>query len=150
MVIFGTPAELIFDINLIIQFVLLALIIVGVFQKRQWKYHGTIMTIATFSTLITALSIMIPSLVINWGAIVAAPTSPGALITLVHATFGSLAILVGLFFSFRFLYKAFSKQPLICGNRTQMRIVITLWLLGFVFGLAFYLYYYVFQLHLIA
>jgi len=142
MVIFGTTAELIFDINLIMQIILIVLLSIGVFQKRKWKYHGTIMAIGTITMLVTVLLIMAPSFMANWAAIVLAPTSPGVIITLIHVIIGLLALGIGLFFTMRFLYFSTTSKPLICGTRRQMRIQFTIWFLALIFGLAFYVYYY--------
>ena len=143
MVIFGTTAELIFDINLIIQIVLIILLIVGYTQKRNWKYHGIVMGLGTITMIITVLLIMLPSLIANWLVLVSFPTSPGSLVTIVHAVFGSIALAAGLTYTVRFLYYSTRNKPLTCGTRTQMRIQLTIWLLAFVFGLIFYIYYYV-------
>jgi hypothetical protein len=143
MVLFGTTANLIFDINFIIQLVLIVLLIIGYTQKRTWKYHGIIMGIATLTMITTVLLIMGPSLVANWPVLVLFPTSPGSLVTFVHVVFGLIALAAGLTYTIRFLYFSASKKPLRCGTRTQMRIQFTIWILTFIFGLAFYIYYYV-------
>ncbi|MHA2405575.1 MAG: hypothetical protein ACXACH_02335, partial [Candidatus Hermodarchaeia archaeon] len=62
MVLFWSTAELIFDINFIIQIILIILLVIGATQKQTCKYHGTIMGVATISMLITVLIIMGPSL----------------------------------------------------------------------------------------
>jgi hypothetical protein len=143
MVLFGTTAELIFDINFIIQIILIILLIVGVTQKRTWKYHGTIMGVATLTMLSTVLLIMAPSLIAYGAVLVLFPTELGSLVTMVHVIFGSLALAVGLYFTLRFLYFATSKKPLYCGTRTQMRIQVAIWFLAFLFGFVFYIYFYV-------
>jgi hypothetical protein len=143
MVLFGTAAELIFDINFIIQIILIILLIIGYTQRRTWKYHGIIMDIGTFTMLITVLLIMAPSLMANWPALILSPTSPSSLITIVHVVLGSIALAVALFFMLRFLYFYINKKPLTCGTRTQMRIHLIIWILAFIFGLVFYIYVYV-------
>ncbi len=143
MVLFGTTSELIFDINLIIQIVLIILLIIGYTQKRTWKYHGTIMGVGTLAMLFTVELIMAPSLVANWAAIALFPTSPGSMFTMIHVLFGTIALVIGLIFTIRFLYFALRKKPLTCGTRTQMRIQFAIWILAFIFGLSFYLYFYV-------
>ncbi|MHA2426458.1 MAG: hypothetical protein ACXADB_00260 [Candidatus Hermodarchaeia archaeon] len=142
MVLFWSTAELIFDINFIIQIILIILLVIGATQKQTWKYHGTIMGVATISMLITVLIIMGPSLGANMVVLLLFPTNPGSIVTIVHVVFGSLALILGLFFTIRFLYFAISKRPLICGTRIQMRIQIAIWFLSFLFGLIFYVYYY--------
>ncbi|MFW9831177.1 MAG: hypothetical protein ACFFD8_05335 [Candidatus Thorarchaeota archaeon] len=143
MVLFGTTAELIFDINFILQIVLIVLLLIGYLQKRNWKYHGIIMGVGTLSMLVTVLLIMGPSLIANWPALVLFPTSPGSLVTISHVVFGSIALAIALFFTLRFLYFSLGKKPLRCGTRIQMRIQLTIWFLAFLFGLVFYIYYYV-------
>jgi hypothetical protein len=143
MVLFGTSAELIFDINLIIQIVFLTLLIIGYLQRRTWKYHGIIMAIATLAMITTVLLIMLPSLIANWTVILLFPTLPSSIVTLLHAIFGIMAIAAGLTYTIKFIYFSTTSKPLTCGTRTQMRIQFTIWILAFVFGLAFYLYAYV-------
>ena len=143
MVLFGTAAELIFDINLIIQIVLIILLIVGYTQKRNWKYHGIIMGVGTLTMIVTVLLIMFPSLIANWPALALFPTSPGSMVTIAHVVFGSIALAAGLTYTLRFTYYSMSNKPLTCGTRNQMRFQLTIWLLAFLFGLIFYIYYYV-------
>jgi len=142
MVLFGSTAELIFDINFIIQIVLIILLIIGYSQKRTWRYHGIIMAIATITMIVTVLLIMAPSLLAQLPAILLFPTSPSSLITIVHVIFGLMAIAAGLTYTLRFLYYSTTNKPLTCGTRTQMRIQFTIWILAFVLGLSFYVYVY--------
>ncbi|MHA1959482.1 MAG: hypothetical protein ACW99U_04595 [Candidatus Thorarchaeota archaeon] len=143
MAIFGTTSEIIFDINLLVQIVLIAHLAWGFTNKRLLRKHGAIMAVGTFSNLVTVLSIMVPSLLINWDAVVAAPLSPGVLITLIHAGLGTIAIFGGALFSIRYALAVKRVGPLTCGTRPFMRTTIILWLVSFVFGLGFYFYYYV-------
>lgn len=143
MVLFGSTADLIFDINFIIQIILIILLLVGYLQKRKWKYHGIIMAVGTVMMLVTVLLIMAPSLIANAPAIVLSPTSTGALVTIAHVFLGSIALVVALFFTLRFLYFSLRKKPLTCGTRIKMRIQLTIWILAFLLGLIFYVYYYV-------
>ncbi|MFW9851159.1 MAG: hypothetical protein ACFFF4_18685 [Candidatus Thorarchaeota archaeon] len=145
MVIFGTSSDLIFDINLIIQLFLLLFLVIGVYikrVKRVTKNHGYIMALATISNLLMTLLIMAPSLIINWGAIVSNPTNPGVIITLIHVVVGLTAIIGGLLFSIRFLFALRRGKGFSCGKRRSMLVVAGFWTLSIIFGLSFYLYYY--------
>lgn len=142
MVVFGTSSELIFDINLIIQIVLLVLLIIGRLSKAQPKRHGIIMTIGTFSNLVTILLIMGPSLIRNLPALVTPPVTLGAVITVGHAILGLATIIGGLLFTLRFALALLGKKPLACGKRWMMRTEVILWLVTLVLGIGFYAFYY--------
>jgi len=145
MEIFGTSSALIYDINLIIQIILVTAFLIDAFvikPKRRLKAHGTIMATGTVINLLAVLLIMGPSLIRNWGAIAADPTNLGALITLAHASLGILALSGGVVFSYRFL-SGVKSNKLACGKRRSMRLAILFWTLGLLLGLGFYVYYYV-------
>lgn len=143
MGIFGTSAGIIFDINLVMQLVLLIFLVAGVVLKRPRKRHGIIMASATLANLATILLIMGPSLVRNFGAIIADPLSAGAMTTIAHAMLGTITILLGLLFGFRFFSATRGSKPLACGTKRTMVVTILLWLVTLSAGLAFYIYYYV-------
>jgi hypothetical protein len=143
--LFGTSSALIFDVNLIIQILVMGAFIVdafGIRPKRRLKAHGIIMTTGTVINLVTVLLIMGPSLVLNWGAIAAQPISAGALITLAHVALGLVALGGGVLFSLRFLSGVRSNK-LACGKRPSMRLAILFWMLGLLLGVGFYAYYYI-------
>jgi len=142
MGIFETPAETIFDVNLIVQLVLIIFLATGVMSRRIRKRHGIIMASATLANLTTIFLIMAPSLIRNFGVIIADPLSTGAMITVAHSILGATTILLGLLFTFRFLSATRGSRPLVCGKRRMMILTATLWLLSLSDGIAFYVYYY--------
>lgn len=142
MGILGTFAETIFDVNLIVQLLLVVIMALGFYKRRRFAIHGRIMALATLINLGATALVMVPSLIINFGAIVAAPFSPGVLITIAHGILGSTAIVLGSLFSVRFLIATRNAQPLACGTRWMMISTILLWLFALVGGLAFYSFYY--------
>ncbi|RDE17723.1 MAG: hypothetical protein C4K49_01430 [Candidatus Thorarchaeota archaeon] len=142
MVIFGSSAGIIFDVNLIIQTVLAILLVAGVVLKRPLKRHGNIMAIATLANVATILLIMLPSLVRNFGAIIAGPVTTGILVTVAHVILGSATILLALLFGFRFFSATRNSKPLKCGTKRMMILSIVLWFVTLSAGLAFYYYYY--------
>lgn len=145
MGILGTQADTIFDVNLIIQTVLIAALIVGYYSmkpRRLLKRHGIIMAVGTMANLAAVLAIMLPSLILNWNAVVSEPTNPGVLITLVHVVAGTIAILVASRFSLRFLLALQRSKPLMCGTRRFMYLTLATWLTSLALGYGFYIFYY--------
>jgi len=134
----GTKASTASDLNLLLQIIILIILFVGVkFAKEKaqdgLKKHGRIMTIAVIMNAVTILLVMGPSLVINFDAVLAEPSTIGFPLTLIHALFGSLAEVLGLVF----VFKKF-------GNvRLWMRFTMAIWLVAVVMGIIFYFTYYV-------
>jgi uncharacterized membrane protein YozB (DUF420 family) len=135
MGLFGNPAPLIVDINLIAQFLILILLVIGRLKKRPLKTHGTLMLAATALTLVTILLIMGPALVFGFGTY-----SP---IILFHVGIGVLASLLGLVFSVRFTIAVRGGKPLRCGTKHMMRITLLIWLVSLIGGTSFYIARYV-------
>ena len=135
MGIFGNPASIIVDVNLIIQWVIFVILLVGYLKRGERKTHGYLMVVALIVNLITTLLIMAPSLVLN------IDTLP--ITALPHAAGGTLAILLGLLFSFKFLTALRNSQPLACGTRRNMRIAFILWIVTVFFGTFLYMMIYV-------
>ncbi len=145
MGILGTQADTIFDVNLIIQTLLIAVLLIGYYSmkpRRLLKRHGMIMAIGTIVNLAAVLSIMLPSLILNWNAVASDPTNPGVLITIVHVVAGTIAILVASRFSFRFFLSVQRNTPLICGTRRFMYTTLASWLTSLGLGYGFYIFYY--------
>jgi len=63
--------------------------------------------------------------------------------TIAHAMLGTITILLGLLFGFRFFSATRGSKPLACGTKRMMVVTILLWLVTLSAGLAFYIYYYV-------
>jgi hypothetical protein len=135
MGLFGNPAEVIIDVNLIVQWVVFVIILLGYVKRRPLETHGRLMVIATIINLVTALLIMGPSLVLNWALL--------PITALAHSAVGTLAILLGLLYSYRFLIATRTGGPLACGNRRMMRIAFILWIVPVFFGTFLYVSIYV-------
>lgn len=135
MGLFGTSAELITDINLIVQMISLALIIIGSFKVRPFKEHGIIMLVVTLIAVISTVTFMAPSLIMYW--MLYSPT------IYLHAAAGSIAILIGALFNFKMVKAMRNSNPLICGTQKEMRIGIIIWLIPFIGGIFFYIMTYV-------
>ncbi|MFX1607279.1 MAG: hypothetical protein ACFFDD_15440 [Promethearchaeota archaeon] len=135
MGLFGNPASIIVDVNLIIQWVIFVFLLVGYLKRGELKTHGYLMVVTTIIGLITTLLVMAPSLVLN--------TSTLPITVYAHAIVGTIAILLGLLFSYRFLVALRNSQPLGCGNRRNMRIAFVLWIVPVFFGTYLYMIFYV-------
>ncbi|MHA2356626.1 MAG: hypothetical protein ACXADC_15725 [Candidatus Thorarchaeota archaeon] len=143
MGILGTNADTIFEINLVIQFILILFLAFGFYKRRTFSYHGRIMALATLLNLGATAFVMLPSLITYWGLIVANPTSPGNMITIVHVVVGSIAIVLGSLFSIRFLLAIRNSQPLACGTRRMMLSTLFLWLFALAGGISFFVFFYI-------
>ena len=94
MGLFGTSADVLVDINLILQYVTLILLVFGYVKRRPLKNHGYIMMTVLLITVGTTLAVMAPRLLFVLGAY--GPT------IVVHAAIGIICILLGALFSTRF------------------------------------------------
>lgn len=135
MGIFGNPASIIIDLNLVVQYVTLILLLFGYIKRRSLKVHGRIMSTVTLITLVTILLIMAPSFVRGFGTF--EPT------IVFHAGLGLLATLLGVTFSFRFNKALRTSQPLSCGTKNMMRLAFVLWILPILGGTYLYITRYV-------
>ncbi|MFB0501701.1 MAG: hypothetical protein ACETVP_04460 [Candidatus Bathyarchaeia archaeon] len=121
-----------------LQLVILVILLVGVkFGKQKTakslKRHGTVMTIVVVLNAIGISLVMLPSFVTNLSAVVNEPSTVGFPLTSIHAFFGILAEGIGV----TFVFKKF-------GNvRMLMRLTAAFWLIAILFGISFYLRYYV-------
>ncbi|WP_309493320.1 hypothetical protein [Candidatus Hecatella orcuttiae] len=132
--LFGTKAALIYDVNLLLQFVILIILLAGVFavKKGHFKGHGYLMTFAVALNGALIFAVMGVSLITNFGALMVGPVV-GRIITIIHAVIGGFAWILGLIL----VFKKF-------GNvRLWMRIVFTTWILALLLGIGFYLFYYI-------
>lgn len=131
----GTTAEIIFDVNLIIQWIVFFLLILGYVKRQDLRTHGILMVLTTIVGLVTTIIVMAPALILNFGTY--------NITILGHAAIGTIAILLGLLFSYRYLMASRSGGDLDCGNRSRMRLSLVLWIVPVFFGTFTYLMLYV-------
>jgi len=134
----GTRAPAISYLVLLLQILIFIILVIGVKFAREktkgsLKAHGRIMTIAVVLNAFAILLVMGPSLFGSLNAALDEFASLGFPLTLVHHTLGLLAEILGVVF----VFKKFGKV------RMWMRLITLLWLIAFVFGIFFYLTYYV-------
>lgn len=133
----GTRAPVSSDLNLILQIALLALLLAGFVLGRRktgssLKLHGGLMRILVILNALSILLVMVPSLVVYFGAAVEEVFVVGFPLTLLHHSIGLIAELFGAVSAFRKF-----------GNvRRWMRTTFILWLVALLFGIGFYVVYY--------
>lgn len=135
MGLFGTAAPILIDINLVLQYITLILLVVGYIKKKPFKTHGYIMLSMLLITVGTTLLVMAPRLLMTY-------TSYGPTV-IVHASFGIVCILLGTLFSYRFITAVRNEKPLLCGTKNMMRLAFILWLVPILAGTMMYVALYV-------
>jgi len=133
MILFGSSAPLLVDVNLILQYLTLILLIVGYVKRKPFKTHGYLMLVVLLITLGTTLLIMVPRLVLAYGVF-------GYLIV-AHAIVGIIAILLGSLFASRFILAIRNNKPLTCGTKNMMRLALLLWIIPIIAGTWMYMGY---------
>ena len=139
----GTPASNAKDIDLIVQLVIIVLLTVGIWLKKNKKIipHAQLMTAAVIIHGGAIAFVMVPSLIFGFGAITYNPLGLGPLITVIHAIIGTLAWLYGVYLSW-----IWRNRPTVteCFKRKKlMKPVLYAWLAAAALGVSFYIYYYV-------
>lgn len=131
MGLFGTTAPIIADLNLILQYVTLILLIFGYLKRKPRKTHAYVMTTMYLITITTTVLIMAPALILY--------SSFYGPILYLHAGVGIVCILLGTLFVSRFVKATRNKKPLVCGTKNVMRMTFILWLIPILSGTAVYI-----------
>jgi predicted ferric reductase len=126
MVLFGSSAPFLSDINLILQYITLVLLVIGYIKRKPFKTHGYLMIIVLLITVGTTLAIMAPALLIAF--------SVYGYLMLAHAAIGTIAMILGCLFAIRFILAVRNQKPLTCGTKTMMRLALILWVMPMLSG----------------
>jgi uncharacterized membrane protein YozB (DUF420 family) len=140
----GTKAGIQADLNLLLHLVILLLIVTGfTFARRKkfdihekWMFSGIVLVAVSF------FAWMAPSYITNFHLIMTDFYTPGVIVTNIHAILGTLTGVLAIYIVLRMkldLPKKFTVKRV----KRLMRTTFTLWCLTFIFGLSFYLIYYV-------
>ena len=135
MGLFGTTASILIDINLMLQYIILVLLVVGYVKRRQLKNHGYLMVVILLISVATTLSIMAPKLLATYATY--GPT------VIAHMVGGIVAMLLSTFFTYRFVVALRNGNPLACGTKNLMRLAFLLWLIPLFGGTLMYIMLYV-------
>jgi uncharacterized membrane protein YozB (DUF420 family) len=128
-------ALLIADINLILQIVILAMLIIGLAYKQKGKFafHGSAMLIAVVLNAVSFFFVMWPSFATFDFSVL---NSTVEIVSLTHGILGGIAEILGVF-----LVAAWGMQKTVqsCIRRKMiMRITMILWLIALVLGIILY------------
>ncbi len=143
MGILGTTAPAESDVNLLLHFAILALILAGFAFARSRKYHihEKWMFPAIVLAAVSLLTWMAPSYIRNFHLVVSDFYTPGIIITNIHVVLGiitgSLAVYIVLRMKLDLPEKFAIKRV-----RRLMRTTLVLWLLTFLLGVSFYVWYF--------
>ena len=140
----GTKAGIQADLNLLLHLAILLLIVTGfTFARRKrfeihekWMFSGIVLVAVSF------FAWMAPSYIDNFHVIVEELYSPGVIVTNIHVALGGITGILAVYIILRMKFDLPQKFTVKRVKRL-MRTTFTLWWLTFIFGLSFYLIYYV-------
>ena len=143
MSILGTRAELIYDLNLILQILIFLILLTGAYYAKrriQYRIHSKIMALAVALNALSIVIAMGPRLVGSLSFLTSTMTQSRSQMTFLHPVLGGIAELLG-------IIAVITLRP--CGSkmgsrvRQLMRTTFMLWAAAFLVGLAVYLAFYV-------
>ncbi|MDQ1278849.1 MAG: hypothetical protein QG670_109 [Thermoproteota archaeon] len=141
--ILGTKADLRFDLNLLLQILILTLVLVGSLYAKKKKFvtHGKIMTTAIAIHTALILLVMGPSFIIYFNLLLQPQQLFGVIVTWVHVILGTLAEVLGFYIVLKWKYNI--KSISACAKRRKLMIPVRIfWVTSLILGIAFYIYYY--------
>ncbi len=122
------------EINLFLQFTIMALIYVGVRMLRRGDlvWHGNIMLTAVLINTVSSLSFMIPALAYFY------QTEPSIYpISVVHGVSGGIALILGAWITGLWAYKGSSTRRC-TGKRSLMVLTLVFWSISLGLGVVVY------------
>jgi hypothetical protein len=140
----GTSASAVADVNLIVQLVIVLLLAAGwVYgrDKKKIRLHGQLMIVAVVVNGAMIFLVMVPSLILSFGAITSNPLGSGPLVSVAHSIVGTVAWLYATYLAWVWRLKPATVE---CFKRKNlMKPVLYAWLAAAVLGVGFYVYYYI-------
>jgi len=142
MGLFNPNAVFLSDVNLVLQFAILVILILSFYFKRERMYpkHGATMTIAVTLHTIAIFGIMLPSLFALTSTL--GTSIVRSLVILPHAILGSLVEILGLYLVLT--WAQHHREVKVCSeNKRFMKPTFILWLLELAIGICVYILLYV-------
>ena len=127
------------QINLILQAAIALILSVSMRElkkKRNFPLHGSMMAIAVILNFISFLLVMGPSLIGLQEFVLNKPLNILSMITLLHASFGALAEVFGIWIVIS--WRLHSSVKYCMSKKKLMRAVIVLWVISLFSGFVFY------------
>ena len=140
----GTKAGIQADLNLLVHLAILLLIITGFTfaRKKRFEIHEKWMFSAIVLVAISFFAWMAPSYIDNFHVIVEELYSPGVMVTNIHVALGTITGILAIYIVLRMKFDI-PQRFAVKRVKRLMRTTFMLWWLTFIFGLSFYLIYYV-------
>ena len=127
----------VYDLNLILQFVIFALFLLGIYyikaKRKRLDRHRLFMGLAVILNALSILLIMGRSFISSLGFLASRPHQFGPLLTWVHVIVGGYAEVSGALFLRKHRRNV----------RLSMRITTVFWTVALLLGITYYVYYYV-------
>jgi uncharacterized membrane protein YozB (DUF420 family) len=122
------------DLNLLAQIIVLGLLLAGAIlaKNSEFKIHGRIMIAAIVFQFVAVSSWMLPSLILNFGAL--GSGGVGTVITLMHFLLGTFTLALTVAAAFHLKLERELKWT--------MRLAFSAWVLVAILGILFYAHYY--------
>jgi len=126
----------VYDLNLILQLIIFVLFLIGIYyikaERKSLKRHRLLMGTVVVLNAVSILLVMGRSFITSLGLLTTRPYQFGPFITWMHAVVGACAEISGAAF--------LRKHP--PNVRLKMRVTTILWTVALLFGIVFYVYYY--------
>ena len=133
----GGSADLIYDINVLLQAAILIIILFALHRKMKRKFvlHGNLMMFALVLHLLLVFIVMIPSWLRYAGAVLSLPAL-GAVI-IIHSVLGTAAAAMGI--AIIVAWKSTPAAKMGCMRRKRLMLpTALLWISSLVLGMVFY------------
>jgi len=139
----GTRAGFVYELNLILQIVIIIILFTGAYyakRKMQYKVHGKTMSLAIILNALSILLIMAPRLFSSLSYLTLTITQPRSDIAILHPIFGITGEILG-------ISLLAALRP--CGSRRGttikylMRTTLAFWTFAFLLGLTVFISFYV-------
>jgi len=126
------------EMNLVFQVVILAILLIGFAFKRRGKFllHGATMLVVVVLNFVSFLLVMGPSLRSLEPSIVAYPLYNLSLIAVAHGIFGALAEVLGILLVVSWGLRRSTERCV--GKRKAMRVTLVLWVVALLLGIFLY------------
>lgn len=142
--ILGTQAYLGADVNLVFQFITVALIIVSVVykNKKNFKAHAQLMGVAVVIHILSFVAVMGPVFLADFSGFVTFISLLEVQTMWIHAIFGLIAMVLGALIVL--LWALNPNKIAACFKRKRiMDLTIVLWLTSVIFGIITYALFYI-------
>lgn len=149
----NNPNDLTATLVLLIEICLLFMLLLARYNARRLKigmHHRYVYTVVIVNTTIIT-TWMLPKILTILGRIFSGKTNPISVwYYLLHATFGSIAIILGLFVCVVFFLKVIRKEliplPLLRRMKPIMVTTFIFWILAFLMGVFIYINKYIYKI----